>query len=38
LPGGQIEHNKIVSGPVHLGEVDAHAPKNSRIIPVRHGP
>jgi len=36
--GGRIEHNEIVAGTVHLREIDAHAAKNSRIIPVRHGP
>jgi hypothetical protein len=38
LPGRQIEHNKIVAGPVHLREIDAHVAKNSRIIPERHDP
>jgi hypothetical protein len=32
LPGGRIEHNEIVASPVHLREIDAHAPKNSRIM------
>jgi hypothetical protein len=38
LSGERIEHDEIVAGPVHLREIDAHAAKDSRIIPVRHGP
>ena len=27
LPGGRIEHDEIVTRPVHLREIDAHAPR-----------
>jgi hypothetical protein len=38
LPAGRIEHDEIVASTVHLREIDAHAPKNSRIISARHDP
>jgi len=30
LPGGRIEHDKVVTDTMHLGEIDAHGQKNNR--------